>query len=71
MNEKEELLLELFPNVADKFLHDKVERIYGAKIKESELKKQRAYEAERQKYLNLSNQEKEARLVEGLYHWNC
>jgi len=71
MNEKEELLLELFPNVADKFLHDKVERLYGAKIKESELKKQRAYEAERQKYLNLSNQEKEARLVEGLYHWNC
>ena len=71
MNEKEELLLELFPNVADKFLHDKVERIYGAKLKESELKKQRAYEAERQKYLNLSNEEKEARLVEGLYHWNC
>jgi len=70
MNEKEELLLELFPNVADKFLHDKVERIYGAKIKESELKKQRAYEAERQKYLSLSAEEKQSRLVDGLYHWN-
>jgi hypothetical protein len=34
------------------------------------LKKQRAYEAERQKYLNLSAAEKEARLVDGLYHWN-
>jgi oxaloacetate decarboxylase alpha subunit/pyruvate carboxylase subunit B len=71
MNEKEELLLELFPNVADKFLHDKVERIYGTKLREKELEKQRAYEAERQKYLNLSNEEKEARLVEGLYNWNC
>ena len=71
MNEKEELLLELFPNVADKFLHDKVERIYGSKLKEKELAKQRAYEAERQKYMNLSNEEKEARLVEGLYNWNC
>jgi pyruvate/oxaloacetate carboxyltransferase len=70
MNEKEELLLELFPNVADKFLHDKVERIYGTRLKELELKKQHAYETERQKYQALSAEEKEARLVDGLYHWN-
>lgn len=69
-NEKEELLLELFPMVANKFLYDKIERIYGTKKKETELQKLRAYEAERQKYLNLSVEEKQARLVDGLYHWN-
>jgi len=70
MDEKEELLLELFPTVANKFLQDKVDRIYGTKLKESEMEKQRAYEAERQKYLDLSDDEKQARLVDGLYHWN-
>lgn len=70
MNEKEELLLELFPTVANKFLQDRVDRIYGPKIKETALKIQRAFEAERQKYLDLSDEEKQARLVEGLYHWN-
>lgn len=70
MNEKEELLLELFPMVACKFLRDKVERIYGAKIKESKRKKQSAYDSECQKYQALSAEEKEARLIDGLYHWN-
>lgn len=69
MNEKEELLLELFPNVANKFLFDKVERIYGQRIKEEEMEKLRAFEAEREKYLSLSDEEKEARLLEGLYHY--
>jgi pyruvate/oxaloacetate carboxyltransferase len=69
-NEKEELLLELFPMVANKFLADRVERIYGAKLKETELQKQLAYEKEVQEYLDLTEEEKEARLVEGLYHWN-
>jgi pyruvate/oxaloacetate carboxyltransferase len=69
-NEKEELLLELFPTVANKFLKDKVDRIYGTKLKETELEKQRAYEAERQKYLDLSSEEKQSRLIEGLYNWN-
>lgn len=68
--EKEELLLELFPMVANKFLKDKVERIYDSRLKESELEKQRAYEAERQKYLNLSEEEKQERLIEGLYNWS-
>ena len=70
MDEKEELLLELFPMVANKFLLDKVNRVYGTKLKETEMQKQRAYEAERQKYLDLSEEEKQARLVDGLYHWN-
>ena len=68
--EKEELLLELFPAVANKFLHDKVDRIYGAKLKETELKEQRAYEKELQQYMSLSPEEKQERLIEGLYQWN-
>jgi oxaloacetate decarboxylase alpha subunit/pyruvate carboxylase subunit B len=70
INEKEELLLELFPMVACKFLHDKVERIYGTKLKEKKSKKLSAHEAECQKYLALSAEEKQARLIEGLYNWN-
>ena len=69
-NEKEELLLELFPMVACKFLNDKIERIYGVKFRETNSKKQSAYEAECRKYQALSPEEKEARLIEGLYHWN-
>ncbi len=67
--EKEELLLELFPTVANKFLNDKIERIYGTKLKNAELEKQRTYEAERQKYMNLSEEDKQTRLIEGLYNW--
>jgi len=69
-DEKEELLLELFPTVANKFLQDKVDRIYGTRLKETEMKKQLAYEAEVQKYNALSPEEKQARLIEGLYQWN-
>jgi pyruvate/oxaloacetate carboxyltransferase len=68
--EKEELLLELFPAVANKFLHDKVDRIYGTKLKETELEEQRAYEKELQQYMSLSPEEKQERLIEGLYQWN-
>jgi pyruvate/oxaloacetate carboxyltransferase len=67
--EKEELLLELFPTVANKFLHDKIERFHGSKHKEKELKKQLAYEAELHKYMSLSSEEKQNRLIEGLYQW--
>ena len=69
-NEKEELLLELFPMVACKFLNDKIERVYGAKLKAKKSKKQSEYEAECQKYMALSPEEREARLIEGLYNWN-
>jgi pyruvate/oxaloacetate carboxyltransferase len=69
-SEKEELLLELFPTVATKFLQDKIDSIYGSRLRETELEKQRVYEAERQKYLDLSDEEKQARLIEGLYNWN-
>jgi oxaloacetate decarboxylase alpha subunit/pyruvate carboxylase subunit B len=69
-NEKEELLLELFPNVATKFLEDKIERIYGEQLRAMEQAKREEYERERNKYLALSREEKEARLIEGLYQWN-
>jgi pyruvate/oxaloacetate carboxyltransferase len=69
-NEKEELLLELFPMVACKFLNDKIERIYGSKLKAKRSKKQLEYESECQKYMALSPEEKQARLIEGLYNWN-
>ncbi len=68
--EKEELLLELFPIVANKFLNDRVDRIYGMRLKETELKKQLAFEAELKKYMSLSPEEKHERLIEGLYQWN-
>jgi len=67
--EKEELLLELFPTVASKFLKDRIDRIYDTRIKEAELARKRAFEAEQFKYMNLSEAEKQARLMDGLYNW--
>ena len=67
--EKEELLLELFPTVASRFLKDRIDRIYGTRIKEAELARKRAFEAEQFKYMNLSEAEKQARLMDGLYNW--
>jgi len=67
--EKEELLLELFPTVASRFLKDRIDRIYGTRIKEAELARKRAFEAEQFKYMSLSEAEKQARLMDGLYNW--
>ena len=69
-NEKEELLLELFPMVACKFLNDKIERIYGTKLKALKSKKQLEYDSECKKYMALTPEERQARLIEGLYNWN-
>ncbi|MFT3738249.1 MAG: hypothetical protein QM786_05795 [Breznakibacter sp.] len=68
-NEKEELLLELFPNVASKFLQDKVERIYGERLRAIEMEEQKQRDAERNKYLALSKEEKQERLLKGLYEY--
>jgi len=59
----------LFPSVANKFLQDKVDRIYGEKLNEKERQEQREYNAKRQQYLSLSKEEKERRIIEGLYNW--
>ncbi len=65
--EKEYLLLELFPSVANKFLKDRIESSYRAEIERIEEEKRKAYEAERASYENLSPEEKRKRLEEGLY----
>ena len=60
-NEKDELLLELFPAVAATFLKNRIEANYMDQV--------RKVEAEKAKYDNLSPEEKEKRLLEGLYNY--
>ena len=69
-NEKEELLIELFPNVAQPYLKNKKEREI-TEIK-AEIKRQMALEAEekRAKYLNMTAEEKKERLLKGLENYN-
>ncbi len=69
-NEKEELLLELFPSVANKYLKDKIENNYLAEIHKVEEEKQRKIDEEKAKYANLTPEEKEQRLMHGLYNYN-
>jgi hypothetical protein len=69
-NEKEELLIELFPNVAQPYLKNKKEReIYNAM---DEIRRQKAQEAEerRAKYLAMSPEERQNRLMKGLENYN-
>ncbi len=74
-NEKEELLLELFPLVASKFLKDRLDREYKAKIDaenaviEAEKEaKRKIYEEEKRKYEALTDEQKQERLLQGLYN---
>ena len=68
-NEKEELLLELFPTVARDFLTRCVEERYTENIyKIEEDKRQKAQEA-RDAYESLTPEEKRKRLLEGLYNF--
>ena len=71
INEKEELLLELFPAVATGFLKRKREIEYKkmlAEIAASEEADRKLIEEEAEKYNRLSDKEKEEILLEGLYH---
>jgi len=68
-NEKEALLLELFPSVAHEFLKKKVEDRYLAEIWEVEEEKRLKIEAEKEAYESLSNDEKERLLMKGLYNY--
>jgi oxaloacetate decarboxylase alpha subunit/pyruvate carboxylase subunit B len=67
--EKEELLLELFPNVANDFLKKRVENTYLDKIHQIEAAKARQFEEEKAAYSNLSEEEKQNRLLQGLYNY--
>lgn len=74
-NEKEELLLELFPLVASKFLKNRLDQEYKAKIDAENAKleaeeeaKRKIYEEEKRKYEALTDEQKQERLMQGLYN---
>lgn len=69
LNEKEELLLELFPTVAREYLKKRMEDTYLAEIHRVEEEKRRKIEEEKQKYNILTPEEKQKRLLDGLYNY--
>ena len=69
LNEKEELLLELFPSVARDFLKKRMEDTYLAEIHRVEEEKQRKLDEEKRKYNILTSEEKQKRLLDGLYNY--
>jgi oxaloacetate decarboxylase alpha subunit/pyruvate carboxylase subunit B len=66
-NEKEELLLELFPTVATEYLKNRLVTNYLNEIHRVEEEKRQKYLKEKEAYDNLSPEEKQSRLMEGLY----
>lgn len=69
-NEKDELLLELFPTVARDFLQTAVEEKYTENIHQIEEEKRRKAREAREAYEKLTPQEKRDRLMQGLYSWH-
>jgi len=69
LDEKEELLLELFPSVARDFLKNRMVNTYLAEIHRIEEEKQRKLDEEKRKYNILTPEEKQKRLIEGLYNY--
>lgn len=68
-NEKDELLLELFPTVARDYLQGCVEEKYTTNIWAIEEEKRRKAREAREAYERLTPEEKQKRLLDGLYHW--
>jgi oxaloacetate decarboxylase alpha subunit/pyruvate carboxylase subunit B len=68
-NEKEELLLELFPSVANTFLKKKVEEKFWSDIFKIEEEKHQKIKKEKEKYEKLTAEEKRKMLEEGLYNY--
>jgi oxaloacetate decarboxylase alpha subunit/pyruvate carboxylase subunit B len=66
-NEKECLLLELFPQIAHNFLKENIEKKYLDEIHKVEEEKQRKFDEVKHQYEALSPEEKEQRLYQGLY----
>ncbi len=66
-NEKEELLMELFPAVAGGFLKKKKEKIYLEKQLEEQRIKEEAHQKEREAFYQLPKEKKEELLNHGLY----
>jgi oxaloacetate decarboxylase alpha subunit/pyruvate carboxylase subunit B len=69
-NEKDELLLELFPTVARDYLQKCVEEKYTENIHMIEEEKRRKAREAREAYDRLSAREKQDRLMQGLYSWH-
>jgi len=69
LNEKEELLLELFPAVAHEYLKKRMENTYLEEIHRVEDEKQKKLEEEKRRYNILSPEEKQKRLLDGLYNY--
>ncbi len=67
-NEKEMLLLELFPNVAATFLRNKKTADYYAKIEAAEEEKRRIEAERKAAYDALPEEVKQEMLLQGLYH---
>lgn len=67
--EKDELLLELFPSVANNFLYNRHQEYHRAEMKRIVEEQRRLIEAEKAAYDSLSPEEKEKRLLEGLYNY--
>jgi oxaloacetate decarboxylase alpha subunit/pyruvate carboxylase subunit B len=65
-NEKEELLLELFPNVATKFLNDRIQRILMERKLAEAREHQRQHEEAQAAYLAMTPEEKYNRLLNGI-----
>jgi len=68
--EEEELLLELFPNVARNFLTNRKETETAELKRQIESELNAHSEEKRKEFLNLSNEEKAARILDGLMHNN-
>ncbi|MDD4215478.1 MAG: carboxylase [Bacteroidales bacterium] len=65
-NERDELLLELFPSVASEFLKNRIINKYLEEIHRIEEEKRQKFLKEKQAYESLSKEEKQKRLLEGL-----
>ncbi len=68
-NEKEELLLELFPAVANTFLSSRIESKYMAEVNAIEDEKRKKLQDAKDAYNSLSAEEKRAKLEKGLYNY--
>ncbi len=68
-NEKEKLLLELFPSVAKPFLKEKKVDEYQAKVRAEREAEEEELRKEKEKYEKLSDEEKMERLKKGLYSY--
>lgn len=69
-NEKDELLLELFPNVAESFLRRRLESIFGKEIEDERHRQEEEALKAKLEYDSMSPEQKKDRLLEGLYNYN-